>query len=360
LRALASGAPLHEHLAGEELAGEDMPTLVLAEISTHWRRTSPLAARLLALVARRACAALGTPVGGDASAASPERALADESGLDDLRDVARQVETALELAVLGAAAERRALAFGVPEPAPAAAHRTGIAALVGAERAADAVLAELDLDALGRALAKPHSADRAAQLVFLHQCVVTERYPEVIMAFLAHRLRRDVRALGYRYFFEEYGHDAHEREAARALGLRDEQIESFAPLPLLGAYPELLAAYAARDPLAFCLCVTVAEGLPHSAKAARLVRAPGFEAELNAHAEIDVELDHASFTRRLLSLVPAVGDEAYRLALRRFLIVLELSQRSWVSLARYAGGGGPVPPLPFAISAPELAALHRG
>lgn len=367
LRALAGGAPLHEQLAGEALAGADLSTLVLAEIAAHWRRTSPLAAGLLALVARRACAALGVPLP-DAlatadSAAVDAFALAGERGLDDVRDAGRRVESALGLAVLGAAADRRALAFELPEAlpaAPAAGRRTGIAALVGAERAADAVLARLDLGALERALTEPRSAERAARLVFLHQCLVTERYPEVVMAFLAHGLRRDVRALGYRYFFEEYGHDAHEREAARALGLSDEQIETFAPLPLLGAYPELLAAYAARDPLAFCLCITVAEGLPHSAKAARLVRAPGFEAELTAHAQIDVELDHASFTRRLLSLVPAVGDEAYRVALRRFLIVLELSQRAWAALARYAGSGGPVPPPPFATSARELAALHRG
>ena len=101
----------------------------------------------------------------------------------------------------------------------------------------------------------------------------------------------------------------------------------------------MLGAIAERDPVAYCLAVSVAEGLPGcpskpliTALAKRGIVGSG----LAAHKDIDERLDHALVTRRLMQHIPWVESDAASRSIRQFLFVVELSQLCWRQLANYA------------------------
>jgi hypothetical protein len=210
--------------------------------------------------------------------------------------------------------------------------------LITAEIAAKELLARLGPAKLLDDLAQARQADRIAAGTYAHQHYITIRYMEAVVAFLRRPLRPRVRDFGFQYLFEEFGHEAHEREACRSLGIADGELDQFVPLPYFAIYPDLLVHLADTDPVAFCLCISVAEGLPGTGKpiAAGLAKIGLSGEALDAHGEIDRRLDHASITRRLFSLLPFISPLEAKASIANFLFVLEISQRAWAQLANYA------------------------
>jgi hypothetical protein len=226
--------------------------------------------------------------------------------------------------------------------------------------------AERLMDALGeseilRAIGEGSEPHRAAAAIYLHQQFITTRYMEAFVSFLRFRLRGPLRRVGFEYLLEEYGHEVHELEACRHLGLKDEEIDRFAAMPLFEVYPDILAYLAEIDPLALCFCVAIAEGLPGEKKplpdllAARGLQDPSFA----AHAELDVDLNHSRFPRQLLGTIPWLTGSGAVASLRHFLFVLEMSQLGWKYVARYAEDAAlPLVPTAFGLSPESMRRLE--
>src|ERR687892_707081 len=236
----------------------------------------------------------------------------------------------------------------------------GVNVLVVAEHCAERLMIELGRSPLFATMATAEGAERAARYIYQHQHFVTVRYIEAIFSFLRYRLDEPVRRVGLRYLNEEQGHESHELAACLELGLTESDVCEFAPFPLFAAYPEVLGALAERDPLSFCLAVTAAEGMPAAVK-----QLPGALASsgvagvsLGTHVEIDVVLDHAQFTRRLLGTVPWVPAPLAARALADVLFVVELSQLAWRQIAGYAARSDLSPtPRPFALTPDDFFAI---
>lgn len=228
----------------------------------------------------------------------------------------------------------------------------GLNVLLKAEDAGERLTAALGRSPLVDLIERGTATRRTAAGVYMHQYFITVRYVEAVLSFLRHQLRAPLKATGWRYLMEEYGHEIHELRACFSLGITEAEIAEFAPLPYFAAYPDILSLIGEEDPLAFCLAVTIAEGMPGTTKPiAEALHGQGVVAEsLTAHQDIDEALDHSLYTRRLLQHVSWVGGHAADRAIRRFLFVLELSQACWSELAWYAGS----PELPLVPRVLEL------
>ena len=300
-------------------AGISLPHDTLELLLHSWKQTSPLALQLFASVLR------------DESTALDSLAIT----MSDRDDVSKQLWSGLVLLLLcGPSSPTGRYREFVPRDDLSG---PGLNVLVQAEGAAESLLNAMGPSSLLTLLDKGKLAKSAAVLVYLHQYFITIRYIEAVISFLRYRLRNPLRDLGFRYLMEEYGHEIHELEACLDLGLREDEVREFAPLPYFLAYPEVLGFIAQIDPLAFCLSVTVAEGLPGTTKPiVRALAAKGVTSpNLAAHQEIDVKLDHTLFTRRFLQTIPWVESEVARRSIERFLFVLELSQLCWSQVVRY-------------------------
>lgn len=65
---------------------------------------------------------------------------------------------------------------------------------------------------------------RAAVGVYLHQYFITIHYIDSVYAFLGQDPRPELRMAGTHYLQEEIGHEVHELEACRDLGVPDHAI----------------------------------------------------------------------------------------------------------------------------------------
>jgi hypothetical protein len=204
------------------------------------------------------------------------------------------------------------------------------------------------------------SPKRFAANVFLHQYYMTTRYLQSLSALLVPGRRASLLAAGFRYLVDEVGHDIHEREACIALGIADSDIELFSPLPLFCTYPLLLDILAQEDPLSFCLCVMLSEGLPGTRKPIldRLRRRGLDHPVFKAHQEIDEDHDHSLICRGLVAAYPYVSAERARLSIHRFLAAAEFSQRCWVEVAAYSMSADlPLVPRAFSLDKSVIIAL---
>jgi hypothetical protein len=321
-----AGAPLAD---GPDLAGEALRLML-----KRWRSTAAVAREVVHRVFMDAWRRLGSP---------PVRSEPDTNGLvltlADSLEIGKQLWSVLALFVLSVADRCRSdYADFVPNGTLAG---PGLNILIAAEAAAERLMAARgDSPLLGVLRGGTHAhTHRAAVGVYLHQYFITIRYIDAVYGFLQHRLREELRQEGTRYLLEEVGHEVHELEACHDLGVTDQAIAGFAPLPFFAAYPDALAAIAEADPLAFTLAISVAEGLPGGGKpivkalTERGIAGPN----LAAHQGIDEQLDHALVTRKLMQHIPWVEPEIAHLAIRRFLFIADLSQMGWRQLASYAG-----------------------
>jgi hypothetical protein len=328
----------------------DVAAFALSLTLYRWRRTSPYTVRIVHTVFRAAAALLDT-----AQTDAPPDVDGFDAAFADPALVGKQVWSASSLALLSAAQKYvfdcKAFTPSFQRGGP------GINILIDAEAAAERLMLARGPSSLLDLIEQSVEVRKVAVGVYLHQYLITTRYIEAIHAFLQNNLRAELRATGTRYLLEEIGHEVHELAACRELGMRDDEIARFAPLPFFAAYPEVLGAIAELDPLAFCLAISVAEGLPGTRKpiAPALVKRGLIENSLAAHQAIDGQLDHALMTRRLMQHIPWIEPAAAGRAVQRFLTVVELSQLCWRQLADYARVPAfPAVPIAFDMSAADL------
>jgi hypothetical protein len=334
----------------------DIAAFALSLMLYRWRRTSACTLRIVHAVFRSAAAFLDTSQTGAASDVDEcDATLADPSL------VGKQVWSASALALLSAAQKH---VSNCARFAPSI-HRggPGLNILVDAEAAAERLMLARGASPLLDLIGQSVEVRKVAVGVYLHEHLITTRYIEAIYAFLQNNLRAELRAAGTRYLLEEIGHEVHELAACHELGVLDHEIARFAPLPFFSAYPEVLGAVAEIDPLACCLAVSVAEGLPGTIKpiAAALAKRGVVENSLAVHQAIDERLDHTLMTRRLMQHIPWVEPASARRAVQRFLPIVELSQLCWRQLADYARVPTfPAVPTAFGMSAADVLTTFSG
>jgi len=225
-----------------------------------------------------------------------------------------------------------------------------------AERATVALLESHGEDWISGILAEPDDVKKFAQATFLAQYHISLHYVACLAPLLRLRVGAEARSLFRAYYAEELGHEEHERAACRAVGLSDAQIDESTLPPLMGAYLDVMAYLAEIDPLPFCLCVIVAEGLPGRRKTLpeKIAHALGETGlDLGAHVEIDEALNHGQMARRLVRTFGTVGAADGTRALSRFLDVLYMSQAAWRELGVWSTAGL-APRVPFEPSMIEL------
>ncbi|ETZ22829.1 hypothetical protein [Pedobacter sp. V48] len=215
---------------------------------------------------------------------------------------------------------------------------SGINAIIQAEAIGESLMNAIENTELLDVINGSVYAHRSAVGVFLHQHFVTITYIDAILSFLRPQLNRKTKIIGFDYLLEEIGHDAHEREACILLGLTEEQIDTFAPLPFFTVYADIIGYLSEKSPLTFCMAILVAEGMPgEKKKIADALANQGIDhEELAVHTELDLSLNHTYYPRKMMSSFPWISGQNRVDATRNFLFILELSQLCWKQLARYA------------------------
>lgn len=286
-----------------------------------------------------------------------DRVHADLLAITDLAVVERVVWTALSLAACADGCDQHKWAT---EAIDSVERLSGLEVLHAAERALASVMIEHD-PLLLQTISEGRVTDRAAAGIYLHQFFMTTRYLVSIAAWIRPSMggRLSSEILGY--LREEIGHEEHERNACRTLGLSEAEIVGFAPLPLFAAYPWVLDAIAREDPLAFCLCITLAEGLPDTKKPLLgVLRKQGVSHDaLGAHQEIDEGRDHTRIAREIAARFPQIDGARATRAISNFMLAAQVSQTAWNEVARYAvDTANPRVPVPFGLSQEGLASLR--
>lgn len=233
---------------------------------------------------------------------------------------------------------------------------TGLNTVIHAESVAESLITGMGEPILFEAIENRESVNRCAANIFLHQHFITTKYLRAITTFLRFHVKQAVHKTGFEYLLEEMGHDEHEREACLTLGLTDEDIARFSPLPWFAVYSEILTYLCEVNPLSFCLSIAVAEGMPGQKKLLTdALSAQGIDdPDLAVHTELDLNLNHSYYPRKLAAGFPWIAGSQRKEALEYFLFVLELSQRGWVQLANHASSSLQLVPEPFYASYDSL------
>ncbi|MGB7196629.1 MAG: hypothetical protein WBD81_24510 [Collimonas pratensis] len=334
-RAAAIG-PLFEP-AGDPFDAAVQPNFFLALLAAElecFRRSSPLTLAATEMLLE-AVAAEERP-------ASPLRqSLADAAGLYNERDLASHlwlVASALAMST-GADAARFATS---PIPAPALV--SGLEFMRQTE-----LLTRETLDLWGEnpyltAINKLNGA--YAPLVagpFIEQYHVTARFVEIIAPLLSMRLADPLRAMMFRYYSEEYGHEALESTTCQALGVAEATLRKTLPLPLHFAFVDVLTLLAGLDPISSFAAIMVIEGIfgEPPKMSLRLMAAArqnqAFGHISGEHDELNETLNHNSISRDMFECIGAVSPARQAITMRRILFLLELNHRAWGGIADFYG-----------------------
>jgi hypothetical protein len=178
---------------------------------------------------------------------------------------------------------------------------------------------------------------------FIEQYHVTSRFVEIITPLLSMRLAKPLRAMMFRYYSEEYGHEALESTTCEALGVAPAMLEKIVPLPLHFAFVDTLTLLADLDPVSSFTAIMVIEGIfgeppKMSLRLAAAARENAAFREVSGdHEELNETLNHNSISRDMFEHVSALGVERQAIAMRRILFLLELNQRAWGGIADFYG-----------------------
>jgi hypothetical protein len=278
------------------------------------------------------------------------------AGVYDLDDVASHLTCLGAFVVLAC----RSDAARRCTPTRVAGALSGANLMLAAERACTAALAHLGPSRFVAELDAP-AAGAIARGVFIEQYHTTRRFVEIITPLMAVRLQPRLREAVFRYYAEEVGHEVFELEACAAMGLDADAVRAATPLPYWVAYLEVFGELARTNPIAFLLSVLVTEGLPgapnevNSVLATRGLIGAALEDAVRRHEQVNVDLDHTSLPRRLMSLIDAVDADGANAALDELVFLVELNFRAWDMLADYYGdpANGALP-VPFAVDPARL------
>lgn len=172
---------------------------------------------------------------------------------------------------------------------------------------------------------------------------VTRRFVEIIAPMLSRRLAPDLRALMFRYYAEEVGHEAFEEDTCLAHGIDRGMLDASLPLPLHATFVDAFTVAAQQRPLAFLCAVMVTEGLfarPSPLGEQVRILTDGIEAVhavCTRHNELNECLHHDTITRHALGRIEALDADARVEALRGMALLLELNARTWEDLTAFYG-----------------------
>ncbi len=193
------------------------------------------------------------------------------------------------------------------------------------------------LDALG---------DRWSPLIagpFIEQYHVTCRFVEIIAPNLSRRLLAPLRAMMFRYFGEEVGHEALESTTCETLGITQAALDRAVPLPLHFAFVDLLTLVAQVDPVTSCASIMVIEGVfgeppKMSLRLAAVARTnPAFSDLAGDHDDLNADLNHNSISRDAFEHIAAAPPTTQARVIRRILFLLELNHRAWGGISDFYG-----------------------
>ncbi len=188
--------------------------------------------------------------------------------------------------------------------------------------------------------------DQYAPLVagpFIEQYHVTRRFVEIVAPLLSRRLSAPLRAMMFRYFGEEVGHEELESTTCEALGVSPRALEQTVPLPLHFAFVDALTLVADADPIASFAAIMVIEGVfgeppKMSLRLAAVARTnPAFREIAGDHDELNETLNHNSISRDAFEHIVAVSPATQLRVMRRILFLLEVNHRAWKGIVDFYG-----------------------
>jgi hypothetical protein len=178
---------------------------------------------------------------------------------------------------------------------------------------------------------------------YIEEYHVNRRFVEIIAPALCKRLSEPLRALMFRYYSEELGHEEFERATCEALGVGAADLDRAVPLPLHFAFIDAFTEAAERDPIAFFAAIMITEGMmgDPSVVADRLAEVGRgdrkFREVSQQHDHLNRDLHHASIARHAFEQVKAVGVARQQQALGWLLFLMELNHRAWDAVADFYG-----------------------
>lgn len=178
---------------------------------------------------------------------------------------------------------------------------------------------------------------------YIEQYHVTRRFVEIVAPLLSKRLSIPLRNQMFRYFGEEFGHEALESATCEALGVTKRALDTMLPLPLHFAFVDALTTVADLDPVTSFAAVMVIEGVfgepPKLSLRLESIGQPTaeFRSVSKEHDELNETLNHNSISRDCFENISAVSVVRQAQAMRRVLFLLELNHRAWNAITNFYG-----------------------
>jgi hypothetical protein len=169
---------------------------------------------------------------------------------------------------------------------------------------------------------------------FVEEYRITRRFVETIVPALARRFRDPLRDRVFRYYREEYGHEAYERASCLAMGVPPERLDAGHPLPYHLAYVDNFVSFAQSDAVTYLTSVMVTERLPGDPSGINdLIDADEFGEEFarvfRKHEAVNDALAHDSLSRHFLAEIPSVTPAQSAATLDCVVYLIELTHRAW-------------------------------
>lgn len=208
---------------------------------------------------------------------------------------------------------------------------------------ADAVIERLGGNAYLDRLGAADGNDPLLAGLAIEEFHVTRRFVEIIAPMLCKRLPPALRALMFRYYAEEVGHEAFEEDTCVAHGVDRDALHASLPLPFHATFVDAFTLVAQSQPVAFLCAVMVTEGLfsrpsPLGERVQALTAgSEAVQAVCTRHNDLNACLHHDTITRHALSTIEALTADEKADALRTMGLLLEINARTWEDLADFYG-----------------------
>lgn len=217
---------------------------------------------------------------------------------------------------------------------------SGINFMLDVEADIPRLLAELGPSPILLVIEDRATARRAIKAGFLQEYLVTCRFAECLAPLLSRRFAEPLRGAVHRYFEEETGHDAFEREYCRRLGYSEQEVDDAELVPLHLAFVDILIALARESPIAVFCTSLFTEGVlstRHMLASLAAQIAPDEPMLIDAigdHMPGDDAAEFRRIGRDWMSHVPLVTGRIQREVGELMAFLAELNWRRWDRLVR--------------------------